>query len=229
LWEDRFKSVIVEDGWAARTMTAYIDLNPVRAGMVSDPADYRWSSYGEAVGAGATSAGNTARAGLVRALWAHQGATADAGMWRGNVAREYRRLLMAAAGNSQNDRGTAEKVGLPPSVRSADGNPERSIPVATVGAMREADEDPSGDEDLPYSRALRCRIRYFTDGAVIGSRRFVDEAFMSARWRFGRNRRDGARRLRGSATAMAGVLWSSRDLQKGIGTNMDVQTSPVPG
>ena len=52
LWEDRFKSVIVEDGVAAKTMAAYIDLNPVRAGMVKDPADYRWSSYGEAIGGG---------------------------------------------------------------------------------------------------------------------------------------------------------------------------------
>ena len=52
LWEERFKSVIVESGTAARTMAAYIDLNPVRAGMVEDPAGYRWSSYGEAVGGG---------------------------------------------------------------------------------------------------------------------------------------------------------------------------------
>jgi len=42
--------VIVENGTAARTMAAYIDLNPVRVGMVEDPADFRWSSYGEAVG-----------------------------------------------------------------------------------------------------------------------------------------------------------------------------------
>ena len=40
LWEERFKSVIVESGVAARTIAAYIDLNPVRAGMVKDPADY---------------------------------------------------------------------------------------------------------------------------------------------------------------------------------------------
>ena len=33
LWERRFKSVLVEDGVAARTMAAYIDLNPVRAGI----------------------------------------------------------------------------------------------------------------------------------------------------------------------------------------------------
>jgi REP element-mobilizing transposase RayT len=47
LWEERYKSVIVQSGDAARTIAAYIDLNPVRAGMVSEPAEYRWSSYGE--------------------------------------------------------------------------------------------------------------------------------------------------------------------------------------
>ena len=67
LWEERYKSVIVESGIAARTMAAYIDLNPVRAGMVSDPAEYRWSSYGEAVGGGPKGNGKKAREGLVRA------------------------------------------------------------------------------------------------------------------------------------------------------------------
>ena len=38
LWEDAFKSVLVEDGVASRTMAAYIDLNPVRAGMRSSGA-----------------------------------------------------------------------------------------------------------------------------------------------------------------------------------------------
>ena len=33
LWEDRIKSVIMEDGVAARTISAYIALNPVRAGF----------------------------------------------------------------------------------------------------------------------------------------------------------------------------------------------------
>jgi hypothetical protein len=73
LWESRFKSVLVEDGIAAQTMAAYIDLNHVRAGMVEDPADYRWSSYGEAMGGGPKGNGKKARAGLVRALMAHKG------------------------------------------------------------------------------------------------------------------------------------------------------------
>src|SRR5210317_1938382 len=63
LWEDRFKSVLVEDGYAARVMSAYIDLNPVRAGMVDDPARYRWSSYGAAV-----AKDRRARAGIERTM-----------------------------------------------------------------------------------------------------------------------------------------------------------------
>jgi hypothetical protein len=61
---------------------------------------------------------------------------------------------------------------------------------------------------------LRCRIRYFTDGAVIGSKAFVNEAFAKSRERFGPKRKDGARRMRGSGAAAAGTLWSLRDLRK---------------
>jgi REP element-mobilizing transposase RayT len=72
LWEERFKSVLVEDGHAARTMAAYIDLNPVRAGMVEDPKDYRWCSYAEAV------AGNKrSREGLQRVMFEREAAVTD--------------------------------------------------------------------------------------------------------------------------------------------------------
>ncbi len=46
LWGDRFKSVIVENGETLVNCLAYIDLNPVRAGIVKRPEDYRWSSVG---------------------------------------------------------------------------------------------------------------------------------------------------------------------------------------
>jgi len=60
---------------------------------------------------------------------------------------------------------------------------------------------------------LRCRVRYFTDGAVIGSKAFVNEVFTSARERFSGKRKDGARRMRGSGAPGSGVLWSVRDLR----------------
>jgi REP element-mobilizing transposase RayT len=45
-WGERFKSVIVENGDTLINCLAYIDLNPVRAGIVKKPEDYRWNSLG---------------------------------------------------------------------------------------------------------------------------------------------------------------------------------------
>lgn len=55
LWEERFKSVLVENSdHALSTMAAYIELNPVRAEMVNDPKEYRYCGYAEAVAGGET-------------------------------------------------------------------------------------------------------------------------------------------------------------------------------
>ena len=203
LWEDRFKSLIVEDGVATRTISAYIDLNPVRAGMVKDPADYRWSSYGEAIGGGPKGNGRTARAGLVRAWGAHQGLTADAEQWAGEISRAYRRLLMGGAVEKR-----AESVGR-------DGKTVAKTLRKGISKI-EADQDARQDGEIPFGKMLRCRVRYFTDGAVIGSRAFVKEAFVKSRERFGPKRKSGARKLKGEAGTVAGLLWSVRDLRKGI-------------
>ncbi len=202
LWEDRYKSVIVEDGVAAKTMAAYIDLNPVRAGIVEDPADYRWSSYGEAMGGR-----KKARAGLVRALRAHQGQAADASLWR-EVSREYRRLLMEGAMEK-----VRESIGR-------DGKQHAKVVRKGISRKRAEKEIAAAEAEadggvLLLGRSLHHRIRYFTDGAVIGSRGFVDEVFRNARERFGPKRRSGARKLKGSAAALAGEIWSLRDLRAG--------------
>jgi REP element-mobilizing transposase RayT len=203
LWEDRFKSVIVEDGVAARTMAAYIDLNPVRAGIVQEPADYRWSSYGEAIGGGFKGHGRMARAGLVRAWGAHKGMPADAQLWDRDVAKAYRMMLMEKAVEKSEERVTP------------DGQVVKKVLRKGIQKKAGSLEETSPGE-IPFATVLRCRVRYFTDGAVIGSRAFVDEAFASSRWRFGPLRKSGARKMKGDASAMAGTIWSLRDLQKGI-------------
>jgi len=45
LWEGRYKSTVVDAESYLRACSRYIELNPVRAGMVVHPHDYRWSSY----------------------------------------------------------------------------------------------------------------------------------------------------------------------------------------
>jgi hypothetical protein len=196
LWEERFKSVIVESGVAARTIAAYIDLNPVRAGMVADPAEYRWSSYGEAVGGGPKGNGKKARAGLVRACMSHHGAGFEAERWK-DISRIYRQVLGMALGRKS---GRAEV---------------RPVPVVNknTAEILESNDNQTVLPDIRFAAMLRCRVRYFTDGAVIGSKVFVNEAFALSRERFTAGRKDGARRLRGNGKPAAGVLWSMRDLR----------------
>ncbi|MDD5330245.1 MAG: transposase [Sulfuricella sp.] len=45
LWEGRYRSTVVDSEQYLLTLMRYIELNPVRADMVSDPGDYPWSSY----------------------------------------------------------------------------------------------------------------------------------------------------------------------------------------
>jgi len=200
LWEERFKSVIVESGVAARTMAAYIDLNPVRAGMVSDPAEYRWSSYGEAVGGGGKGNGKKAREGLVRACMGHKGAGFDAQRWKED-SRIYRRAMGLALGRKSGRSGVVA------------GKIQSNMNTAEMLA---SEDNETVLPDLGMAKMLRMRVRYFTDGAVIGSKEFVNEAFVAVRGRFTEKRQDGARRMRGSGKAAAGELWSMRDLRVGI-------------
>jgi putative transposase len=45
LWEGRYRSSLIQEDVYLLACQRYIELNPVRAGMVSHPADYHWSSY----------------------------------------------------------------------------------------------------------------------------------------------------------------------------------------
>lgn len=50
LWEGRYKASLIDPEHYLLTCCRYIELNPVRAGVVQSPGDYRWSSYAHHVG-----------------------------------------------------------------------------------------------------------------------------------------------------------------------------------
>jgi putative transposase len=50
LWEGRYRSTLIQTDRYLLTCMAYIDLNPVRAGMVAEAKDYPWSSHGHYAG-----------------------------------------------------------------------------------------------------------------------------------------------------------------------------------
>ena len=183
LWMDRFKSVLVEGkGEALRTIAAYIDLNPVRAGLVQDPKDYRWCGYAEAL------VGNKeAQRGICRIT-----ARAENAWKTGGAAEAYRQILF--------DSGRE--------VRSADNSK-----VVRRGVSKErVREVLERRGKLTPGELVRCKVRHFTDGAVIGSKEFVNAFFEGQRERFGSRRKDGARRIR----EVEGDLHSLRDLKKRV-------------
>ena len=189
LWEDRFKSVMIEPPSHAQrerqgigalaTMAAYIDLNAVRAGIVSDPKDYRWCGYGEAV------AGRTkAREGLAAIFGVE-----NHEHWRA-VAARYRLMVYAAGTESGlTESGATLRPGL---------------------SVEQVEQIVKERGELPLQDVLRCRVRYFSDGVAIGSKAFVDEVFRLHRDNFGPKRTDGARPLRFAAW---GGLCAARDLR----------------
>jgi hypothetical protein len=63
---------------------------------------------------------------------------------------------------------------------------------------------------LPVAEYLRCRARYFCDGAVFGGREWVEGIFGAYRERFGSKRKTGARAVRGLA---GGALFTVRELR----------------
>ena len=64
---------------------------------------------------------------------------------------------------------------------------------------------------LTLAQALRCRVRYFTDGVVLGSQGFVDEFFESRREAFGEKRQSGGRRMKGADWGGLRVLRDLKD------------------
>jgi hypothetical protein len=82
--------------------------------------------------------------------------------------------------------------------------------VATQG------ENETFLRELSMAEKLGHRMRYFTSGAVIGSREFVNEVFSLARERFPEKRKDGARKMKGLPKEANGLLWSMRDLRNPI-------------
>jgi len=161
LWEERFKSVLVENSNPALlTIAGYIELNPVRAGLVDDPCNYRFCSYAEA-----TAGEKSARRGITALVQAY----GQASSWR-SIAAQYREWLFCAG----------EKI-----------DARAGFDPAEVRKVLEA-----GGE-LPLHQLIRCHVRYFNDGAALGSRLFVEEVFANNRPLFGERRKDGARKMKG--------------------------------
>ncbi len=175
LWAERFKSVLIEDTAACLlTVASYIDLNPVRAGIVDDPKDYRFCGYAEAA-----TGQEEAAAGLCQVLSIKTVKKA---------LSEYRKILF-----------------LMGSTTSRQG--QKAMSREKVKQVVEQ------DGELPVGQVLRLKVRYFSDGMVLGSKEYVNQIFHSHRHLFGKNRKTGARPMLGMKNSGLAVM---RNLRKGV-------------
>lgn len=165
-WGDRFKSVIVENGETLINCLAYIDLNPLRAGLVERPEDYRWNSIGYHV--------QTENKDDFLSL--------DFGLKEFGVLnaeerlRRYRRYVYEAGA-----LGKSEKMVAPVPSSGA----TEQAPVPSSGATGQAgvidskvlEKERENDFELDRVRRFRYRTRYFSDSGIIGTREFVSENY----------------------------------------------------
>jgi len=139
LWAERFKSTILQKENALWNCVKYVELNPVRAGIIDDPMDYRFSTWGNYNGIGKHLFGD-------------------------NFSRHMRRCFGLKAANwSDEDIFAKFRSQLARIIADESG--------ALMNEIKEAGELARKKESIPI-RFLR-RTRHWTDGAIIGSKAFV--------------------------------------------------------
>jgi hypothetical protein len=176
LWAERFKSLLLEAGHAVRMLAAYIDLNPVRAGLCADPKEYRYCGYAEAVAKGSAAAMEGLRIilGLPPTTCPEE------------VGAEYRKRLFLTGA-------------------VATGNNPPAFDLAKAHAVVEQEK---GELSLP--ERLRCKIRYFSDGVILGSRSFVESHCQRLKQTIGYKRKSGPTAIKCLGPA---ALWVFRNLR----------------
>jgi putative transposase len=146
-WGDRFKSVIVEKGETLINCLAYIDLNPLRAGLVDRPEDYRWNSLGYHVQTQNRDNFLSTDFGLKE----FNPPPADKCLnSRKERIRRYRRYVYEAGALNQPAKGTVKVI-------------ENKV----------LEKERRREFGLGRSDRFRYRTRYFTDSGIIGSKEFV--------------------------------------------------------
>jgi len=140
LWAGRFKSILLDDETAVLRCMKYVEMNPVRAGIVADPSDYRFSTFGRLCLAGKT-------------------------FFKGNMINTLRHKMNFP--EEYSDQQILHEFGaclarMAAAERQLD---EDEIETAVAEALR------GPTFDLVVTR----RIRFWTDGAIIGSKTFIRE------------------------------------------------------
>jgi len=187
-WGERFKSVIVQDGMTLINLLAYVDLNPIRAGIVRRPEEYRWCSLGYHQQRG--NAGELLSLEFGLADWDELDPR--------EVVRKYREFIYETGAADSRQRSVV-------SSQLEETERNRGIDQRIVERERR--------RQYRVGRAERFlhRSRYFTDSGIIGSKEFVGEVFDRVKHLLGSR---GRRRFK-PVSGLSGVYSMKRLQEKG--------------
>ena len=216
-WDGRYRSVVVDGNpLALMSVAAYIDLNPIRAALVEDPMDYRWSGYAAACGGGkAERKGLELLVRLSRGYLPHkaegvrrnrlkevlkkEGGVPGSGDWRAIGPQLEAERQARSAPKSWGDVQGGYRIWLYSKGESK----------ADVDRLRKTLRERKGFDELdvlaefermgevPMARMLRERVKTFTRGAAIGGEVFLGRLMAEHRGSFGVGRKSAGRKLPG--------------------------------
>ena len=165
LWEERFKSVLVEgSNRSLMAVAAYIELNAVRAGLTSEASQYKWCSLYEAM-----KGSSLAREGIRQLTSGLNGTPVweeSLELYRAYIDRRYK------AGHRRSTPGGADFL------KNPDGSEKYRSEAESLKAKEAVMIVDLENERTPSQSS---RLRYYTEGLVIGGREFVERFFKSRR------------------------------------------------
>ena len=172
LWEGRYRNSIVEPGEPLQKVAAYIDLNPVRAGITDKAESYRWSGYGVAVSRDKDYS-QLARNGLARVMSAElEGCELDG--WEQTISIE-----------KCDWRSLSGKYRLKLYLDGASFGPEREKAMRRAGfSEEELKREIAREGQLSVAEIASVQSRYFIESGIIGSKAFVSRAIRKLRGDF---------------------------------------------
>ena len=183
-------------------------------GVGEDPRDYRWCNYGEAI-----AGGKKAKLARAAVAWLDSftiggdGSARDRTSVEGQVSpssfeESHRRCRCFLFGIPESELRQKEEL-----AREKSGG-EAQIFRKRISRKKALEVLAQGGR-LQKSDYLRCRVRYFVDGAALGSKDFIEEVFQASKELFHPKRATGPRPLRGIETVpKPNRLYNLRQLGK---------------
>ncbi len=193
LWDGRYRSVVVDTNpLALLSVSAYIDLNPLRAGMVKDPVHYPWCGYGAAcAGDGEARNGLDGLIRLSRGIaprcflqLRRKALKAEGVTWREVAGVLEEEEGMRAAPDSWKEVQSAYRIWLLEKGKAVDAS------TAAVQAPYRCRKGFSPEQviaefermgHVPLQHLLRARVKGFSRCVALGGQEFLEELFYSHR------------------------------------------------